>query len=165
MSLKAADIDPFLLATLYHQPVIQKKSEAPEPEDQRRPLPSLGNNRQNILLLIRNEEDAYLSEPVFALLSNLLKACRLSLDDVALVNTAHLPEINYYRLSQHFTPHKVILFGNALPELSGQNPPNASWEEAGCQLLYTDSLDAMYHDKQLKVPFWNALRLFFNLSV
>jgi hypothetical protein len=165
MSLKAVNIDPFLLAGIYPQPLIAGTGNTPgDPKTDSQPTLCLGNNRQKILLLIHNETTAYLPEPEFNLLSNLLSACRLSLDDVALVNMARLPATDIYPLMQQFTPHKTILFGKALAPLSAKSQKNSPWEEGTCQFLHTDSLEDMNNNKQLKVPFWNALKVFFNLT-
>lgn len=166
MSLKDVDFDPYLLASIFPGPLVQKQPDLPKSHlvgDQ--PLPFLGNNRQQILLVIQNKETAYLSEPIFDMMTNLLSACKLGLDDVALVNLAQFPGIGYRALKQSFHPHKVILFDTVLPEISGGKAINRPWEEEGAHFLLAESLEAMYEDKQLKVPFWNALRQFFNLDV
>src|SRR5690348_12978694 len=106
MSLKALEIDPLLLAGMYRQPLVPVIPPLPDHEAEnnndgtnaankeavaggRATVPFLGNNNSHILLLIRNRDAAYLSEPVFELLGNLLNACKLTMKDVALVNTAH----------------------------------------------------------------------------
>lgn len=163
MSLKAIELDPLLLATLYDQPLIAPKSN--DDGQQVSELAAfLGNNKQHILLLIHNAKEAYLTERLFLLLSNLLNACKLTLDDVALVNTAHLTQPDVNGLVSQFEAHKVILFGDHFIHLFPNQKKNWLWDETGCQFLVTDTLDDMDADKQLKVPFWNALREFFHLG-
>jgi hypothetical protein len=163
MTLKAIELDPFLLATLYDQPLIARKG-----NEDGRPVselaPFLGNNTQHILLLIHNPQEAYLAEPLFRLLSNLLNACKLTLDDVALVNMAHLAQPDVNALVSQFGAHKVILFGDHFLRFFTGRKKNNVWEESGCQFLVTDTLDDMDADKQLKIPFWNVLRVFFHLG-
>lgn len=180
MSLKALKIDPLLLAGIYRQPLVPLVPVVPPlPAENNNTgnnaankealagggatVPFLGNNNRHILLLIRNQDAAYLSEPVFELLGNLLNACKLTMKDVALVNTAHgAPDAA--SLLEQFSPEKVILFGDPLPELSSGQPRNKPWEQGGRSLLLTDPLERMQQEVQLKVPFWKALQTFFHLK-
>jgi hypothetical protein len=164
MSLKGLEIDPFLLAGLYPRTLVQPAIKS-RPAAVAAPavIPSLGNNTRKILLLISNGEAAYLGEHAFELLSNLLGACKLTMDDVALVNTARGP-LEAASLFSQFLPEKIILFGDPLPELSAGHPKNKPWKEAGRELLLTEALEDMQREVQLKVPFWKALQVFFNLN-
>lgn len=164
MSLKAVDLDPLLLAGLYTQPIIPRMSgETDDGEDEVQELiPTLGNNKQNILLLIHNPDAPFLPEHLFDLLANILKACRYSLDDVALVNTA-TQETDWFRLKVQFNPQRVVLFGHPLPELSSGRKPNEAWNDDNCNFLLADPLDAIDKNVSLKTLFWKALQSFFQL--
>lgn len=159
MSLKEVKLDPFLIAGIYRQPLIEKgDASADTPLDEGINIPALGNNKQRWLLLIHNPEDAYLKEDVFSMLLKLLNACKFTLDDIALVNMVHLKELNIQTLFQKFSPVKVILFGKALNELTTGHDKNKAWEENGIYFLYADALEDMHKDSRLKMPFWNALK-------
>lgn len=161
MSLKEVSLDPFLIAGIYRQPLIQRhETPADNASEMDIVIPSLGNNKQQWLLLIHNPEGAYLKEEIFSMLLKLLNACKFTLDDIALVNMAHLKEIDFSILKQKFSPVKVILFGNILNEIVKGHHKNKAWEEDGIYFLHTDTLKDMHKDQQLKVPFWNALKDF-----
>jgi hypothetical protein len=164
MSLKAVEIDPFLLAELYRQPVIPRMDSRQPEHPEVRPLPFLGKNLRQVLLVVKNPDQAFVSEKIFTMLSKLLNACGLTMEDVALVNVAHLQEREPERLRQQFNPHKVIMFGTLLPGLPENQPRNTPWNEGGMELLYTDTLEAMDQTAELKMPFWIALKRFFNLN-
>lgn len=164
MSLKAVEIDPYLLAGLYPQPMIPRMDRQESEEPETRPVPFLGKNLRQVLLVVQNPDQAFVAENIFTMLSKLLNACGLSMEDVALVNKAHLQEKESERLVQQFNPHKVILFGTRLPGLSENQPRNKPWDEGGMELLYTDTLEAMDLDPELKMPFWIAVKRFFNLN-
>lgn len=164
MSLKEVSLDPFLMAGIYRQPLIKAEPVSAEISPVAgRPVPSLGNNRQRWLLVIHNPEEAYLNEEIFNMLLKLLNACKLTLDDIALINTAHLPETGFPIFRRQFSPRKIILFGQALAEMTDDHPKNKAWEENGIHLLRTDSLKDMYRDQSLKMPFWNALKDFLSV--
>lgn len=159
MSLKEVSLDPFLIAGIYRQPLIEKGSApAGTPLEEDINIPALGNNKQRWLLLIHNPEAAYLKEDVFSMLLKLLNACKFTLDDIALVNMVHLKEVDIQTLFQKFSPVKVILFGKALNELTKGHDKNKAWEENGIYFLYADALTDMHKDPPLKVPFWDALK-------
>lgn len=164
MSLKAVKLDPFLLAGLFTEPLIPAGNDRKEQPPFSPPVsvPSLGNNKQNILLLLHNEDTAYLDEHHFTLLSNILKACRYSLDDVALVNTA-ATNADWFHLKVQFNPHRALLFGNALAEIAPHKKPNDVWEEENCRFLKADTLEAIDKNVSLKALFWKALQQFFQL--
>lgn len=163
MSLKAVEIDPFLLAGIYRLPLVPPAREEQKADEETQTVPFLGGNRQQILLVIDQPGQAFLTDEIFDMLTRLLEACGLTMEDVALVNAARLQEREAGRLPQQFKPHKVILFGASLPGLGGKKGRNQIWEEGGMEMLATDSLEAMYRDKDLKVPFWVALKRFFHL--
>lgn len=165
MSLKAIELDPFLLAGLYTQPLIPEIKEGKESSGtpQGGSLPALGNNRQSILLLIHNPDEPYLEPSLFDLLVKILKACRYSLDDVALVNTAQ-NDVDWFRLQSQFIPHRIVLFGNALPDLTQGKKANESWSTDGCSFLLADSLASIAKNVSIKTLFWKALQSFFSLN-
>lgn len=164
MSLKEVSLDPFLMAGIYRQPLITAEPVSAEiSPGEERLVPSLGNNRQRWLLVIHNPEEAYLNEEIFNMLLKLLNACKLTLDDIALINTAHLPETGFPIFRRQFSPRKIILFGQALAEMTDDHPKNKAWEENSIHFLHTDSLKDMYRDQSLKMPFWNALKDFLSV--
>lgn len=151
-------LDPFLISGLYRGTLVEE-SKKNQPATRLIPdIPSIGNNKQHWLLLIRNEKEAYLNPEIFDMLNKLLLACKMTLDDVALVNMAHLNEADFDSLSHQFSPHKIILFGQVFPELVRGHHKNKIWETDGCYYLHTDDLEDMFRESKLKVPFWNELK-------
>lgn len=164
MSLKAIEIDPLLLAGLYKHPIVAFRSNETDqnPAVPGNPIPALGNNSQNILLVVHNPSAPYLDEQLFDLLINILKACHYSLDDVALVNTAS-GEPDWFHLKVQFSPHRIILFGNPVSGLASGKRPNDIWEADNCYFLLADTLEAIHKNVALKTLFWKALQQFFQI--
>ncbi|WP_341834888.1 hypothetical protein WJU16_18265 [Chitinophaga pollutisoli] len=124
MSLERLQLDPFLLAQMYHQPIIPEEITAVPAEAKAVPeIKYLGENQKNILLLIQNEREAYLSEETFNLLANILNACKLGMQDVALVNTANYPGIRLQDYLQKIPARQVINF--AIEPASLGLPPHS----------------------------------------
>lgn len=163
MSLKQVSLDPFLLAQLYKCPVVpSEKTVSPDNPSQ---LNFLGNHSKQITLLIYNKEQTWLSEEHFTFLTKILQACGLSMDDIALINVAFLPEVKLPDLLGRLETKKLILLGSSLEAWSGQTlKKNATQTIEKIPALYSDSLGEMQSDAQLKKDFWKALRDFFELK-
>ena len=71
----------------------------------------LGNNQKKIIILVNSEAAIYLPDDELNFLLGILTACKLSMADIALVNLAKNPDINYSFLTDQFKADKVFLFG------------------------------------------------------
>ena len=87
MSLDNIQLTPILWQNLYKHALIQeKKIQASDPIANANTIPFLGNNKKMITLLVHDEEAIYLSDASLKFLLGILSACKLSMDDIALVN-------------------------------------------------------------------------------
>jgi len=128
-------------------------------------LKSLGGNQKNILIVVKNEKVTYLADEDLEFLTNILKACKLSLDDVAIVNTHINPIQGYKEYLKTWNSKIVLLFGvNPVsfdlpvnfPEFQVQSLTNT-------QFLYSPSLSECRTDKLLKSKLWVSLQRIFGL--
>lgn len=163
MSFDQLQLDPYLLARIYTQPIIPGKS-TPVVNEQN-PLPKvkfLGENQKNIVLFIQNENGAYLNDELFNLLTNILNACKLGMQDVALVNTAQAPASSLTMWQQAINMRQCVFFG-ITPANLGLEPLPAYQihTAAGVQLLFSDTLETIAIDKLLKGKLWNGLKQLF----
>lgn len=165
MSLERLQLDPFLLAQMYHQPIIPEEIKVVPTEAKALPeIKYLGENQKNILLLIQNEREAYLSEETFNLLANILNACKLGMQDVALANTANYPGI---RLQDYLSkiPARQVIYFAIEPSTLGL-PPATAYEISsfqGIPTLYSDDLQLIATDKALKGRLWMGLKQLFGI--
>ncbi len=166
MSLKQIPLDPFLLSGLYKTPLlpleaVQKK----HTQEASKTVPFLGNNERAILLLIYNEKETWLPDDLFTFLTNILQACKLSMNDVALVNCANSPGVVLSHLIYQHAPEKMIWFGPFFEKW--QDKPFAINEIQHIEtipLLFAYDLNKLQTDKQRKKAFWAALQDFFELK-
>lgn len=165
MSLERLQLDPFLLAQMYHQPIIPEEITAVRAEPKAVPeVKYLGENQKNILLLIQNEKEAYLSEETFNLLTNILNACKLGMQDVALINTAKYPGIRLQDFLSKVPARQVIYFAIS-PEALGL-PPMETYRIGtyqGISVLMSDDLQLIATDKTLKGRLWMCLKQLFGI--
>ncbi len=165
MSLKNISLDPFILSQLYKAPIIASDSVEKSTEKQQS-VSFLGNNRKQVSIFIHNDKNPWLPEDLFQLLSNILQACRMSMDDIALVNKARYPNKKLKEFTEALSPEKMIFLGD----------PFKKWmEEEGLEknkvgfineyrFLWSDSLKTLSSDKRAKKEFWLGLQQFFNLK-
>lgn len=165
MSLGQLQLDPYLLAQMYDQPIIPEMRKAEPVAGKVLPkLKYLGENQKNILLLIQNESEAYLNDELFNLLANILNACKLGMQDVALVNTVLYPGTTLPDYAQSIAVKQCIIFDIApsllgLPDADLFVPVNNN----GITLLHSVPLSQIAADKQQKGRLWQGLKLLFNI--
>jgi hypothetical protein len=156
--------------------ILIEEAEAPEPppppgkkkiakEPTTGNLKSLGGNQKNILIVVKNDTVVHLPDEELEFLTNILKACQLSLDAVAIVNTNNAPDEGYKEYAKKFSSKIVLLFGIEpvsfdlpvnFPEFQVQSLNNTTF-------LYSPSLLECRTDKLLKSKLWVCLQRIFGL--
>ena len=128
-------------------------------------LKSLGGNQKNILVVVKNANITYLPDEDLEFLTNILKACKLNLEDVAIVNTNNNPGEGYKEYLKNWSSKIVLLFGVDpvsfdlpvnFPEFQVQSLTNTKF-------LYSPSLNECRTDKLLKSKLWVSLQRIFGL--
>jgi hypothetical protein len=128
-------------------------------------LKSLGGNQKNILIVVKNDNITYLPDEDLEFLTNILKACKLSLEDVAIVNTNNNPDEGYKEYLKNWSSKIVLLFGVSpvsfdlpvsFPEFQVQSLTNTKF-------LYSPALSECRTDKLLKSKLWVSLQRIFGL--
>jgi len=128
-------------------------------------LKSLGGNQKNILVVVKNANITYLPDEDLEFLTNILKACKLNLEDVAIVNTNNNPGEGYREYLKNWSSKIVLLFGVDpvsfdlpvnFPEFQVQSLTNTKF-------LYSPSLNECRTDKLLKSKLWVSLQRIFGL--
>jgi hypothetical protein len=129
----------------------------------------LGNFERQILILVTDNHSLHLSDSELELLSKMLQAARLSLGDIALINTAK-QTINWDKVINEL-PAKTVIFFGVEPSSIGvpMRFPHFRvhrWNEV--TFLYSPSLATINQPSEdqtkLKKELWKALQETFNLS-
>lgn len=126
---------------------------------------SLGNNQKHILVVVNNEGIAFLPDPELSFFTGVLGACKLSLNDVAIVNFSNLSAVSYKELINHFSSRIVFLF-DVEPTAFGlpmDFPQYQIQPFAGNSFLYAPSLKELENDRVEKSKLWVCLKRLFNL--
>jgi hypothetical protein len=126
---------------------------------------SLGGNQKNILVVVNYDNVVHIPDEELEFLTSILKACQLSLDDVAIVNTKNFPGDGYKEYAKKFSSRIVLLFGVDpvsfdlpvnFPEFQVQSLTNTTF-------LYSPTLSECRTNKLLKSKLWVSLQRIFGL--
>lgn len=160
MSFDQVQLDPYFLARIYTQPIIPgKKAPVAATPAVVPDVKFLGENQKNIALFIKNEGGAYLNEELFNLLTNILNACKLGMQDIALINIAHYPAIDFTSWQSAVKMKQAVLFGIPPASMGLEDFPVYQVISAnGCQLLHSDDLYPISQDKVMKGRLWQGLK-------
>jgi hypothetical protein len=118
-----------------------------------------------ILIVVNYTELVHLPDEELSFLTNMLAACKLSLDDVAIINQNNYKETSYKDVLNRFQSRNVFLFGVdplafglpvSFPHFQVQNV-------AGCTFLFAPSLEENRTDKLIKSKLWLSLRSIFGI--
>jgi hypothetical protein len=125
----------------------------------------LGKNNRNILILVDNPDMGFLEETDLGFLTNMLTACKLSLQDVAIVNIAGIDDFSYKKTIADLSSTIVMLLGPT-PSALGlplDFPYFQVQPFSGLTFLSTPVLAEIKNDQLQKSKLWVCLRRIFNV--
>jgi Fe-S cluster assembly scaffold protein SufB len=125
----------------------------------------LGKNAKNILLVIAEKDHAFLGDDELSFLMNILNACGISMQDVALVNAQDNDAVVYENLNDQFAPEKIIFLGTEphLLDFPVQIPTYKIQSYNKQQYLSAPSLQILSSDTAEKKKLWMVLKELFGI--
>lgn len=173
MDLNQVKLTPDLLGDLYQRVLVTENNPSArtrgtmvESEHPLQPIRSLGGHQRSILVVVNNPDRPFLKDEELTYLTRILNACKLTLEDVALVNISGIHPASYERLQKQFPSEKVICFG-VTPEMI-ELPldfPSYQLQKSGNSIyLHAPSLAALEPQETERRKFWSSLQKLFNLS-
>jgi hypothetical protein len=161
MSLNQIQLNPRMLVDLYSN-TLQQTSATSVPEY---PEPGhLGNNQKSILVLVSYPSLPFLPDTERSFLMSILAACKLGLDDIAILNI-HRTVPDALPDGLGIEARTVLLFG--IDPLSIGLPinfPQFQLQQFNKRTyLYSPSLSELEKDKALKLKLWNSLKSLFGI--
>lgn len=173
MSLNNINLSPFLVAQLYpdsltggtEKTVSVQKSPKPEKTQQDTEWKLLGNNQKNILVAVVYENITHLPDPQLDFLMQLLKACQLGLNDVALINLGNYKDIAYTDILSYFQTKTILLFGISAQQFGFpfETPQYQVQPFTHYTVIHAPALQELQNDKPAKGLLWTGLKKIFNL--
>ena len=177
MSLKELRLSSSLVAMLYPNSLINsevdevvmpsKKTVAEQEISADNPDNSkwLGNNQKNILMVVHHDDVVHLPDDELNFLTGMLTACKLSLDDVAIINIDNIKKADYKTILKQFNSRIIFLFGVTPGDfgLPVNFPAFQVQTVSGCTYLYTPALEQRISDSMFKSRLWLSLRSIFSI--
>ena len=159
MGINNLQLTPELITALYPETLVAGNGTA---------YTFLGNNRRSVCFLVEDPGHDFLSEEQLQFLTRILSACKYSLDDIALVNAAHLP-VRFNDLKKQLQPRIVFLWGirPASIGLDRELPDFNISPVAGVSVIPVPNPDLMSGNNpsglELKHRLWACLKKLFSL--
>lgn len=163
MSLDNIQLPAAAIQDLFSKSLVQLNPEKPAVTGTNG-ISLLGKNGQGILALVDYKDAVHLPDAALELLLNILSACKLSMDDAAVINLHHHPSLSYQQLSETLQARVLLLFGPG-PEairLPLSFPPFQVQQYSGFTLLWSPPLEVLRTDKAEKTKLWKCLQQIFN---
>ena len=127
-----------------------------------------GENKGNITIVVSQQKDGIISSDWLTFLGNVLTACKLSIQDVVVVNIA-IKSISYQQIREQFKSKTLLVFDVA-PSLIGIPAVVPEYEirvDNNCAIMFSESIDIMLPNtteaKQTKMKLWTSLKKIFNV--
>ncbi|MEO9003177.1 MAG: hypothetical protein ABI288_00495 [Ginsengibacter sp.] len=162
MSLNKIQFSGYLYQNLYNKNLIGA-TQISNADNSGIKISSLGGNQKKILFLVNNSATKFLDDEEMILLTNLTTACKLSMEDIALVNYSNCDNINYKDLIEYFQSEKILMFGTFLAEI--ELPfiiPDFQIQSYGGKLFMTaPPLNELITNKDAKKDLWKCLQQIF----
>ena len=166
MSLDNFQLPPILIPELYKDFLVNLESQQSLPESLKESsISSLGKNEGSILLLVKDKNLLYLPDEDLNFLLGILTACKKTMSDVALVNIASNPGVDFQKIIQQFQPDTIISFGIELAELSFplEYPHYQLQKYSGKTLLAAPPLQTLAGNVAEKKNLWTCLKTLFSV--
>lgn len=165
MSLDNIQLPGFIIQDLFEKSLVDLSTTGDKIKATSNEISFFGGNRQHITLLVNNPDVVFITDSQLTFLSGILTACKLTFEDVALINIAALPSLSYKTISENFTPATIIMFGISpdrlqlpfvIPEFQKQAYNNQAY-------LSVPDLKDLENNKDLKRKLWIVLQQIFSL--
>lgn len=166
MSLDNIQLPVSILQGLYNKSLYDLKTNESETSDQKGDsILFLGSNQKKISILVTSPEAIYLPDDELNFLMGILSACKLSMADIALINTLKNKDLNYAELDKQLQAEKLFLFGvnPDVLKLPLQFPYYQIQHFNNQIYLSSAPLTELQKDKDEKIRLWNCLKNIFSL--
>jgi len=140
-------------------------------EHQEKPLITkwfLGDNKRNVVILLRDASAVYINDEWLGTLNKLLTACKLNIGDVAIVN--HLQQIKTFNeLKEQLQPQFIFMFDVTthdiqlpftIPHYQAQQYSGCTFMTAPIVTLTTDNTNPVKTEKR---KLWEKMKVIFNV--
>ncbi len=164
MNFEQFQLPGFLLRDLFKESLVEL-NEIQQTNDKKPDLKDniLGNNQKQVLILVNNIDAQVISDADLTFLLTILHACKLTLNDVVIVNFATMEDITYQKMVKDFKPKIVLLFGvkQASINMPVLFPDFQVQSFMDIRFLSSPPLQGLQQDDTIKRKLWTGLKQLF----
>jgi hypothetical protein len=159
IQLPAIVIQDLFKKTLIDSKIEQKKSISSIEEK----ISFLGKNEKQVIILVNDANSLFLADEELNFLIGILNACKLTLNDVAIINFAKNPLLTYELIQQYLNAHKVFAFDVLMKDigLPLQFPAYQIQLYNEVVYMHAPSLQFLKTNKEEKGLLWLSLKKIF----
>lgn len=164
MNINQIQLPGYLCRQMFAKSLLDKAKPADDASPTEKiKLTALGANGRNILFLVNDVQHKFLAENEMKLLSDLLNACKISMEDIVLVNYDQNRGVTYRDLTDQFQSKKILIFGVTAAdlELPFTIPFFQIQKYQEQTYLISPSLSDFTNNVSLKKELWNCLKKIF----
>ncbi len=166
VSIDKIQLPPLLHASMFKDKLVDlKKSITLDSSASTGVIPFLGGNKKKILFVVSGKEQKYLDDADLTFLLNLISACKISMQDIAVVNIWDTGWTQK-ELRNELSARKILSFGVSSTDLDLPFTipfyQLQTFEEV--QFLFCPELKKIEPDPNAKKILWECLRNLFNLG-
>jgi hypothetical protein len=164
MTFKKISLPPIVLVNLYKNSLADVQFLKKKTEQKASDITFFGGNKKHILLLINNADADYLTDGQLIFLSGVLNACKLTMDDIAIVNT-YSAMADYKNIPDLLLSEIVIVAGMepSIIDLPFKIPQFQVQVYQHKKYVFIPALNIIQSDTKLKENLWKLLRILFSL--
>jgi len=139
--------------------VITEKTAKPKPETSLKPAATgiTGKNKKQFVWVINEAGYPFLSDEDFQFLSEVVNACKMNMDDIALVNIAQ-NNLDFEQTIAKLQPKIMIVSFFDQHWIPLNKEAYTLQQEGNFQLYITEELQVIRNDKVKKSKLWLALK-------
>jgi len=166
MSLDKIQLPPIVLQELFNKSLVSSEiiqsAEAPAEAS----IIFLGNNKQHIVIVVDCNEAKFLTDEELNFLLGILSACKLTMEDVAIINIKNTKPLSYKKMAKELQAEKIFLFGvdPSQIELPLQFPHYQIQSYNKQVYLSSPLLSILQDNKAEKTKLWLSLKQVFSLN-
>jgi hypothetical protein len=121
-----------------------------------------GKNKKKFLWIVHEPAQQFLGNEDFEFLSQIIAACKMNMDDIALVNLAHATN-SIEEIAEHLQSTMIILCGIEYQQLPFKLEEYILFPHQKRNYFLADTLEHLRNDKTKKSKLWLALKAMFSL--
>lgn len=159
MSLNEIKLSNGLLGELYGLLLVAPEV-MPETHDPLPPPALLGNYQKKTLIVVNERAHAYLSDEDMKLLTGILTACNLSMDEIGILNLGNTRIQLAAQIHQQLQPVAWWLFGldSATLGMDGMSDPGQTYAYRQAPVFWSPALSVLAEDPVAKRALWGQLK-------